>query len=629
MADLLSTSLSALTAFQRAIDLTGHNIANANTPGYSRQVADFSTRVGQGQTNSFIGNGVQVSDIRRMYDETLGQQVQTARTGQARFDVLSQLANRLDVLLADPTTGLNASLQSFFNAVQDVSNDPSSVPARQALLGEANGLAQRFNALDSRLQETQTELNQRVTQSVEDINRLAAEIASVNDQIALAQGRSGGAPNDLLDERDGLIQELSALIDVSTTVQNDGTTSVFIGSGQTLVIGTEVQNLAVQRSEFDPTRLEVVYQNLSGTTALDTNLTGGQLGGLLEFRTRMLDPARQALGETAIALGQQFNEQHRGGLDLRGALGGAFFDVPGPEVFASNVNAGSGTVAVTVSDLGALTGDDYVLDFDGANYTLTNVSTQQAVALSGTGSAADPLVADGLEMVVGGAPAAGDRLLIRSTATAAGSIGVAITDPQAIAMALPTRGQASLNNLGDAQIVEFSTADASDPGLLTPATIEFVSATTYTVNGAGSFSYVDGQPIVINGTQLTVSGTPQPGDQITIEPNNSALGDNGNGLLLAGLQAQGVLDGGSISVGQNYSQLVADVGSSTRQLQENLNAQNVVLQSAENELLAKSGVNLDEEAANLIRFQQAYQAAAQVVSVASTLFDTLISATNR
>ncbi len=629
MADLLSTSLSALTAFQRAIDLTGHNIANANTPGYSRQVAEFSARVGQGQANSFIGSGVQVSDIRRMYDETLGQQVQTARTGQARFDVLSQLANRLDVLLADPTTGLNASLQSFFNSVQDVSNDPSSVPARQALLGEANGLAQRFNAMDSRLKETQAELNQRVTQSVDDINRLAAEIAGVNDQIALAQGRSGGAPNDLLDERDGLIQELSAQIDVSTTVQDDGTTSVFIGTGQTLVIGTQVQTLAVQPSEFDPTRLEVVYQNLSGTTALDTNLTGGQLGGLLEFRTRMLDPARQALGETAIALGQQFNQQHQGGLDLRGALGGAFFDVPGPEVYASNANAGNGAASVSVADLSALTSDDYVLDYDGANYTLTNVTTQQSVALSGTGSAADPFVADGLEIVVSGAPAAGDSLMIRSAATAAGSFGVAITDPQAIAMALPTRAQASLNNLGDALIVNVSIADATDPGLLTPATIEFTSANTYSVNGAGSFAYVDGQPIVINGTELTVSGIPQPGDQLTIEPNSSALGDNGNGLLLAGLQAQGVLDGGSVSVGQNYSRLVADVGSATRQLQENLNAQNVVLQSAENELLAKSGVNLDEEAANLIRFQQAYQAAAQVVSVASTLFDTLISATNR
>lgn len=628
MADLLSTSLSALNAFQRAIDLTGHNIANANTPGYTRQVADFSTRPGQGQGNAFIGNGVQVADIRRMYDDSLGQQVQTARTGQARFDVLSQLADRLDVLLADPTTGLNASLQSFFNAVQDVSNDPSSVPARQALLGEANGLTQRFRSLDARLNETQAELNQRVTQSVNDINRLASAIADVNDQIALAQGR-GGAPNDLLDERDGLLQELSAQIEVSTTVQDDGTTSVFIGSGQTLVIGTEVQTLAVQGSEFDPTRLEVVYQNSSGTTALDTGLTGGMLGGLLEFRTRMLDPARQSLGETAIALSQQFNQQHQSGVDLRGALGGDFFTVPGPAVYASGNNTGSGTAAASVADLGALTGDDYVLRYDGANYTLTNASTQQAVALSGTGSAGDPFVADGLEIVVGGAPAAGDELLIRSAATAAGSIDVAITDPQAVAMALPTRAQASLNNLGDARIVGVAVVDASDPGLLTPATIEFVSATTYTVNGAGSFTYVDGQPIVINGTQLTVSGTPQAGDQLTIEPNSGALGDNGNGLLLAGLQARGVLDGGSLSVGQNYSQLVADVGSATRQLQENLNAQNVVLESAENELLAKSGVNLDEEAANLIRFQQAYQAAAQVVSVASTLFDTLISATDR
>ena len=629
MADTLLTSLSALTSFQRAIDLTGHNIANANTPGYTRQVAEFSTRVGQGEGSAYIGAGVQISDIRRVYEDTLGQQVRTAQTGQARFDVLAQLAGRLDTLLADPTTGLNSSLQSFFNAVQDVSNDPSSVPARQALLGEANGLVQRFHAIDDRLQQTQEELNQRVNQAVTDVNRLASEIASVNDQIAVAQGRSGGPPNDLLDQRDRLIRELSAQIQVSTTVQEDGTTSVFIGSGQTLVIGSRVQSLEVQISEFDPTRLEVVYQNTSGSTALDTSLTGGVLGGLLEFRTRMLDPTRQALGKSALALGQQFNAQHSSGLDLRGALGGDFFNVPDPGVFVSNNNTGSTNATAAVSDLGGLTGDDYLLNYDGTSYSLTNVSTQQSVALSGTGTAVDPFVADGLSIVVSGTPAAGDQLLVRSAATVAGSFDVAITDPQAIAMALPTRAQASLNNLGDVQVVGLAIDDASDPGLLTPATIDFTSATTYTINGAGSFTYVADQPIVVNGTQITMSGTPQAGDQVTIEANASALGDNGNGLLLAGLQAAGVLDNGTISVGQNYSQLVADVGSATRQLQENLNAQNVVLESAENELLAKSGVNLDEEAANLIRYQQAYRAAAQVVSIASSLFETLIAATNR
>ena len=629
MPDLLSTSLSAMAAFQRVLDLTGNNIANANTPGYSRQVAVLSTRVGQGQVGGYVGSGVQVASIRRIYDELLGQQVQTAATGQARFDTLSTLAGRLDVLLADPSTGLNVGLQNFFNAVQDVANDPASIPARQALLGEAAGLEQRFQSLDQRLSETEGELNQRVVQSVEDINRLASSIADVNDQIALAQGRSGRAPNDLLDERDKLVRELSSQVSVSTTLQDDGTMSVFIGSGQTLVIGTEVKELDAQGSEFDPTRLEVVYRGTSGSTPLDTGLTGGTLGGLLEFRSRMLDPTRQALGQTAVAVAQQFNAQQAEGMDLRGALGSEFFGISDPTVLTSRSNAGNGNANATVTDLGAFTGDDYVLEFDGANYTLTRFGSDQALPLTGTGTVADPFVAEGLEISVAGAPVAGDRLLIQSARNAAESFSVTMTDAQSIALALPTRSSASLANLGDASISGTRVADVSDPGLLSTSLIEFTTPTTYSINGAGAFAYTDGQPIVVNGTEVTISGAPQPGDQFTIEANFGASGDNGNGLLLAEVQAVGLLDGGTISINQNYAQLVSGVGSTTRQLQANLDAQTVVLGNVEGELQSKSGVNLDEEAANLIRYQQAYQAAAQVVSVTSTLFDTLIAATRR
>lgn len=629
MPDLLSTSLSAMNAFQRVLDLTGNNIANANTPGYSRQEAILSTRVGEGRGNAYVGSGVQVATIRRVYDELLGQQVQTATTGQARYDTLSTLAGRLDVLLADPSTGLNASLQAFFGAVQDVANDPASVPARQALLGEANGLAQRFRALDQRLEETENELNQRIGQSVDDINRLASSIADVNDRIALAQGRAGRAPNDLLDERDKLVRELSAQIDVSTAVQDDGALNIFIGTGQTLVIGTQVQELAVQGSPFDPTRPQVVYRASSGETPLNSGLSGGTLGGLLEFRGRMLDPTRQAIGQTATAVAQRFNEQQAAGMDLRGALGGEFFTLGEPQVLTSANNTGSGTAAVSVTDLGAFTGEDYVLSFDGTDYALARADSNQAVPLAGSGTLADPFVAEGLTFSVGGTPSAGDELLIRPARAAAGAFDVAISDPQAIALALPTRANASLNNLGSATVSGLRIANPADPALLTAATIEFLDANTYSVNGAGANAYTDGQPITINGSEITISGAPQAGDQFTIEPNFGASGDNGNGLLLADVQSVGLLDGGTISINQNYGQLVSGVGSATRQLQANLDAQNVVLGNVEGELQSKSGVNLDEEAANLIRFQQAYQAAAQVVSVTSTLFDTLLAATRR
>ncbi len=628
MPDLLNVSLTGMRAFQRALEVTSHNIANANTPGYSRQVAEFSTREGQGTGSGFVGSGTQISTVKRIYDSMLGQQLQSATTGLARFDTFVGLAERIDSLLADPGTGLNAGLQSFFNAVQDLANDPASIPTRQALLGEAEGLADRFRSLDARLSELDSEVNDKVRLAVDDINRLASAIAEVNDKIALTAG-IGQPPNDLLDERDRLILALSEQVDVSTALQDDGAMNVFIGSGQPLVVGSTVQGLTPQRSEFDPTRVGVAYQGAGGTTPLDTSLTGGTLGGLLDFRASVLDPARQSLGQTAVAFANRFNAQHASGLDLRGNLGGEFFAVREPASLYSANNTGAGTVTASFADDTSLTGADYVLSFDGAAYSLTRADTGEAVALTGTGTALDPFLADGLAIEVGGAPAAGDQVLIRSGIGLATSLESRITDAQAVAMAAPTRASYDFGNTGDASIAYLGVADSADPNLLTPAVIEFTGPGIYSVDGAGAFPYTDGQPIVINGTEVAISGTPAAGDRFTIEANFGAGGDNANGLLLAGIQSIGILEGGTVSVNDNYGRLVADVGGATRQAQASAGAQAVLRQNAEDEVFATSAVNLDEEAAKLVRYQQAYQAVAQVVSVANTLFDSLLSATRR
>lgn len=629
MPDLLNTSLTGMIAFQRALQVTGHNIANANTPGYSRQVAEFSSRIGDGSGAGYIGGGTQITTIKRIYDAMLGEQLRTSTTSHARFSMLSSLASRVDSLLADPQTGLSSSMQSFFNSVQDLANDPSSTPIRQALLGEADGIVQRFGALDRRLQEMDGEVNQRVRTAVEDINRLSASIADINDKIVLAQGRNGQPPNDLLDQRDRLVMSLSEQISVSTVLQSDGSMNVFMGSGQALVTGIRAKGLAVTGSEFDPARLQIVYQGSSGNTPLDKSLTGGVLGGLLDFRSQMLDPSRQALGSSALALASQFNEQHRSGMDLRGQMGGDFFGIAEPTVLTSASNAGSGTALASIADLSAISGADYILQYDGSAYTLRRADTGQAVAMSGSGTPADPFIADGLSITTAGAPAAGDRLMIRPTRDAAGSIRRVLNDPQSIAMASPVRVSSAQANIGDAKIGGVSVVDRSDPNLLIPALIEFTSPTTYSINGAGSFAYTSGDPITINGASFTISGTPASGDAFNLAPNFGATGDNSNGLLLAGVQAKGVLANGTVSINQNYSQLIANVGSTTRQVQSNLDAQAVILANTEDSYQAVSGVNLDEEAAKLIRFQQAYQAVAQVVSVTSTLFDSLLAATRR
>lgn len=628
MPEILNTSLTGMLAFQRALDVTSHNIANANTPGYSRQVANFTARVGSGAGSGYVGGGVQVSSIERMYDAMQVEQLRTSSTSFARFNTLNALTSRLDILLADPDTGLNSSMQSYFNALQDAANDPSSLPTRQALLGEAQGMTARFHTLDAQFDALDKEVNENIELAIDDINRLTSSIAAVNDRISLAQGGSG-SPNDLLDERDNLVLQLSEQIGVSTTIQDDGTMSVFISSGQPLVLGARANQLTASPSEFDRTRMTISYVSASGVTPLDTSSTGGNLGGLMEYRTRVLDPARQSLGQTAAALAETMNAQHAAGMDLRGNLGGDLFSIASPTVLHSSGNTGSGDAAVDITDISALTGADYVLEFDGANYSLTRADTGAVIPLGGTGTPADPLVADGLSIVTSGAPAAGDRLLIRSTADLAGSIESAITDPQELALAAPTRSGASLGNTGNANITATRTVDPTDPGLLNPAVIEFTGPGTYSINGAGSFAYTDGAPIVVNGTEVTINGSPAVGDQFTIDPNYGASGDNSNALLLSSVQGRGILDGGSISINENYGQLVASVGATTHQIKANLDAQGVVLRNAEDAVLSTSAVNLDEEAAKLIQYQQAYQAVAQVVSVASTLFDSLLAATQR
>ena len=279
MAGILNTSLSGMLAFQRALDVTSHNIANANTPGYSRQVTTFSARPGTGIGIGYVGAGTQISSIKRIYDAMQTEQLRTSTTGYARFNALDNLSGRIDVLLADANTGLNARLQSYFNSMQDLGNDPSSIPTRQAMIGQAEGLAARFNSLDGRLGELEAEVNSRLALAVTDINQLASSIAEVNEQISLANG-SGQSPNDLLDSRDNLLLQLSAQVGVTAIPQDDGTVSVFIGAGQSLVLGGEARKLGAGGTEFDRTRMTVTYLGASGTTPLDTSSTGGNLGGL-------------------------------------------------------------------------------------------------------------------------------------------------------------------------------------------------------------------------------------------------------------------------------------------------------------------------------------------------------------
>lgn len=629
MADVLQTSLSALLTSQRALATTGHNIANVNTPGYSRQRVELGTRIADITGSGAIGNGVNLMNITRSYDAYLGSSLRDTQSSFSRLDTFLSYTNSVDQLLSDENAGVAPSLQAFFSAAQDVANDPSSLPSRQVFVSEAEGIADRFQSLAGRFNDIESQLSAQLQQEVDDIQNLAQSIADLNEEIVAASSVSIGLPNDLLDQRDHLINQLSAKIDVRTTTQDDGSINVQIGTGQTLVTGQEVSELSVGADPSNPTRLNVFVDNGVGRANISSGLSGGTLGGIMDFRREVLDTARSDIGRIAVAFVTSVNAQQASGMDLDGNLGSPLFSVAPPGVVPSLDNTGGASVSSQIEDVGALTGTDYTLSFDAGAYTLNRVDTGEPVALSGSGTDADPFVADGLSFTVSGAPANGDAYLIQPTINAASSVQAEISSPRGIAAASPLRTVTDSQNTGSGAISLQGVQDTGNPALLSTSVIEFTSATTYQINGAGSFTFNADQPINLNGATVQISGTPAAGDTFTVEPNTGGVGDNTNILALANLQSVGVLDGGTSSLTSSVGQLVAEVGSTARQANNNLTAQGVLLNQSINQRDAISGVNLDEEAANMLRYQQAYEAAARMITVADQMFGTLLNAIGR
>ncbi len=640
MADSLQIGVSGLLAAQRGLNTTSHNISNANTPGYSRQRVELSARVPTPQGDGFIGNGVQVTTVARYFDQFLTGQVRTNTTLNSEYSTYYDYASRVDNLLADPNAGLSPTLQEFFKAVQGVSNAPSSIPAREVLLSQSGALVDRYQYLYDNLSSQYDSLNTQLETSVGEVNRLAQGLAKLNQQIIDAQGQGGGQPpNDLLDQRDELIRQLSEKVTVSAVPQDDGAVNIFVGNGQTLVIGNTAATLSTQPNAYDPNRSDIFLSNAAGVPVNVTDsLKGGVLGALQSFRKEILDPALNSLGRVAINLAENFNSQHQLGLDLNNNLGGAFFNVPTPTVYSNGLNTTGTKPVVTITDPGQLSNADYLLKYDGttSTWSVVNTTSNQVVT---SGSGATPLTADGLSIDVSGIGAApGDQYSfeIQPTRNAARDLSVAITDPRQIAAAGAVRATAASANLGDATISPGEVIDPTDPNFLATANIQFGSssggtllADQYRINGGAWVSFTSGANIDVNGMRVQITGQAYVNDAFTVEKNNGSVSDNRNALALAALQTTPTMlknsSGTPTADFQSaYAQIVSQVGTRTHQVDINRSAQESVLQQSVAQRDALSGVNLDEEAANMLRYQQSYQATAQVIATSNQLFQTLI-----
>ncbi len=625
MADILNIGLSALLAQQRALTTTANNIANASTPGFSRQRVELSERASERVGPGFAGTGVDVAGLRRLSDEILAGQLRNASGSFHRADAFASLAASLDDMLAGTETGLMATMQGFANALQDVANDPSSSSSRESLLSEARNLVARLDAMDQRLNEIAGEVRTRMDAAAERITSLGSDLAEINRQLIAAGTASGSpAPSELLDQRDRLLEELSGLIQVSTTEQRDGTTSVFIGTGQVLVLGGTSAEVDVIPGNADPLQPQVVIRGIGPVVNVTPFLTGGELGGIIDFNREMLAPTRSGLGRIAVGLVSTVNTVHRNGMDAEGQLGGDFFSIGAPQTFSASGNTGTGSVAVTVTGVAALQPTNYRLTFDGTAYTLQRVDNGAVVPMTGAGTALSPFVADGMSIVISGTPAASDQFYLKPLEHVAGTLQLLVTRPADVAAAAPTRTNTALTNIGTAAISAGEIIDVANPSLLTTSTIAFVNATTYTINGAGSFAYTAGANIDINGTRVQITGTPAAGDQFTIQSNVGGTGDNRNVQALVD-RFRGSVFNGDISLQDATAGLITNVGSRTAEVESQRGVHELVLGQNRDRLESVRGVNLDEEAADMLRFEQIYQAAARCMQVSDSLFQTLMN----
>ncbi len=630
--NIFSASLSGMNAAQYALTTTEHNIANANTPGFTRQQVLVNSRPAQASGAGFVGQGVDVAGVQRIYDQFLTTQVRQEQSQASYLGSYLTAMKQVDNLVADPAAGVSPAMQSFFDAMNGLSNSPESVPARQTVISTAQAAVNRFQAIDQRLTDIANGLTGQIASSVQSVNTYATQIATLNGNIKRAiAAAQGQPPNDLLDQRDQLVNLLNKDIKVTVQQQTDGAMNVFVGNGQALVIDEQAMALQVVQSSSDPGKVDIAYLSNGKTIPLQqSSLQGGNLGAFLAFRDQNLEPARNALGRVALGLATSLNQQNQLGQDLYGAPGVSLLVAAAPRVDKGANNTGTATLSASIASVAALTASDYQLKFDGTNYSVTRLSDNTVTNLGATLLPA-PTV-DGFTVNLdAGAMAAGDSFSIRPTANAARDIALLSNDPARLATAAPIRSSAALTNLGTAKITA-GTVNAPPPvnaNLQAPLNITFTSPTTFVVTGAvpavGIQTYTPGQAISFNGWTAKISGTPVANDVFNVTSNTNATGDNRNVLLMAGLQNQNLLANGTTSFQGAYSQLVGAIGAKTNELMVTSQAQDAMVTQTVAMQQGVSGVNLDEEAANLLRYQKAYQASAKAMQIANTMFDALLA----
>ena len=643
MSSLMSIGKTAMFANYAALQTVGNNIANANTAGYSRQETQLADAPGQFTGSGFFGKGVSVTTVSRSYDKYLTNQAlgsgSVAAGDAARVDKLAQLENVFPI----GTSGVGYAAGEFLNSFVDLSNNPSDSSARQVVLSQATELASRFRAAGDQLSTLQTGVSQDVRAAVGSVNSLAQQVAKLNAQIAAQKG-NGQAPNQLLDQRDALVGQIGATLNVTTIEADDGSVGVFIGGGQSLVLGANANTLKAVPDAYDPAKMALTMsEGATDRLIPPDSLAAGSLAGLMKFQNEDLSAAKNLLGQMAASISGAVNKQQSLGLDLGqpSSAGAPIFSVGAPRVLDAASNAGSAALSLAVNDSTKLQASDYALSFDGSNYVLTRAA--DGVAMPGSpftpAQLATGVQFDGVTLqLTGGTASNNDRFVLQPVATAAQGMQSVLASTKGLAAASPFTGSVDVGNTGTATIASLVAASPGYNGTLSTA-ITFTSATgdySWTMsNGAtGTGTWTAGTPISLNGYELNLAGVPKSGDKVSVLPTVAVASNNGNALGFARLGSAGIVaptggtgsGGASQTITDAYAAALANIGVRVQGGKTAASISSASASQAESARANKAGVNLDEEAAKLIQFQQSYQAAAKILQVAQSIFDSMLHA---
>ncbi|WP_175815899.1 flagellar hook-associated protein FlgK [Burkholderia diffusa] len=652
---LMNLGVSGLNAALWGLTTTGQNISNAATPGYSVERPVYAEASGQYTSSGYMPQGVNTVTVQRQYSQYLSDQLNSAQSQGGALSTWYSLVAQLNNYVGSPTAGISTAITGYFTGLQNVANSAADPSVRQTAISNAQILANQLNAAGQQYDALRQSVNTQLTSTVSQINTYTAQIANLNQQISAASSQ-GQPPNQLMDQRDLAVSNLSSLAGVQV-VRNDSGYSVFLAGGQPLVLADKSYQLATVTSTSDPSELTVVSQGIAGANppgpnqALpDASLSGGTLGGLLAFRSQTLDPAQAQLGAVAASFAAQVNGQNALGIDLSGKPGGNLFTVAAPAVYSNQGNTGNASLSVSFANASQPTTSDYTLSYDGTNYTLTD---RASGAMVDQKAGPMPLSLGGLNFSFSsGAMNAGDQFTVLPTRGALSGFGLATTSGSAIAAASPAITSPSSANIGTAKIALSGvsagyqvpstklTYDAATKSLSgfpvgTTVTIPGTPPTSVTINTptdsvpydptTGAAMTMSGTAAgAMNGVTVTLSGTPSDGDSFTIGPYAGGTSDGSNALALSKLVNAKTLGGGTTTLTGAYANYVNNIGNAASQLKSSSTAQTALVGQITSAQQSVSGVNQNEEAANLMQYQQLYQANAKVIQTASSLFQTVL-----